>query len=990
LLYLLFFLSGISGLIYQVVWVRVFGNVFGNTVYSASVVVAVFMLGLGAGSYVAGRWADRRYAADPAAPLQAYGYFELAIAALGALIALVLPHLDRLSVLVTSYQVGANGWNVLTPGSYAARVAIVLALLTPITLLMGGTRTLLIRFLVRAEVQVEARRIALLYAVNTAGAAAGCFLTDFALVPAWGLLKTQLLAVALNAVAGGGAIALGRLTMGRLKPAPTYDESRVTRGRSQRARTAKAESRTASPEARTPTPRSPNPRSPIADPRSPVATVAIALALSGFAGLGMEILWFRHFSIMLGAFRAVFALLLTVILVGIGAGSFIAGLLQRQGGSRAADSGSRYAAGAWLLLVQSLFIATTVAGMALADSSQIDVTVSSDPAFRAVVGVAGDTLLAQQGRGWALKELWFNLRPMLPEVALPALLIGFSFPLANALVQRAELSVGRRAGTLYLANTAGAVTGSLVTGFVLLPRFGLQTSTTVLMLAAAAGLIPIYLVIRPAVSVESAFRRIPSLAPVVAVASLIGWFLLPADFIRTRALPKPEPNERVLTQSEGINEIVTVTETTGKGRRLMTNGHPMSATWPLSQRYMRALAHVPLLMTDNPERVLVIGFGVGNTAAAATLHPSVMNVDIADLSRNVLEHGSYFAGANGNVLQFPRVAVYLNDGRHHLLMQPPGSFDLIALEPPPIGYAGVASLYSEEFYKLARSRLKSNGFVSQWLPSYQVPAETTLSMIKSFVDVFPQSVLLSGAEADLILIGANDRIEVDPSKLFTAMSQRPAVRADLARVDLGTPREIIGMFVGSGQKLAEATRDVTPVTDDRPVQEYGVRSLLNLGEFVPASVVDLSGVSAWCPKCFQNGMPVRLVEGLDLYMALLRRAYAATPTEGLRTRELAEGGRLVAGSAYLGAIVPDTADVHNELGIAYASRGQLDAAIAEFRRALQLTPDSAETHWHLGAALAERGALEEAESHLRISVQRDPTNGNAIHDLETVVALRRK
>jgi len=183
---------------------------------------------------------------------------------------------------------------------------------------------------------------------------------------------------------------------------------------------------------------------------------------------------------------------------------------------------------------------------------------------------------------------------------------------------------------------------------------------------------------------------------------------------------------------------------------------------------------------------------------------------------------------------------------------------------------------------------------------------------------------------------------------------------------------------------------VVPVTDDRPVQEYGVRSLLNLGEFVPASVVNLDGVSAWCPKCFDNGMPVSVVAGLDLYLRLLREAYAATPAQGLRTRQLAEGGRIVAGSEYLGAVVPETADVHNELGIAYASRGQLDAAIGEFRTALMLDPDSAQTHWHLGAALAERGALEEAEEHLRISVQRDPTNGNAIHDLETVVALRRK
>ena len=96
---------------------RVFGNVFGNTVYSASLVIAVFMLGLGVGSYVAGRWADRRYTKDAEMPLRVYGYFELVIGAIGAAIALMLPHLDRLSVLVTSYQRGANGWFGISPAS---------------------------------------------------------------------------------------------------------------------------------------------------------------------------------------------------------------------------------------------------------------------------------------------------------------------------------------------------------------------------------------------------------------------------------------------------------------------------------------------------------------------------------------------------------------------------------------------------------------------------------------------------------------------------------------------------------------------------------------------------------------------------------------------------------------------------------------------------------------------------------------------------------
>ena len=176
MIYLLFFLSGISGLIYQVIWVRMFGNVFGNTIYSASIVVAVFMLGLGAGSYLIGVWADRRYQARPDSLLRAYGNVELLIGAIGLAIAAVLPHLGALSAAMSSYSREPSGWYALSLGSYFARGAIAVILLTPITVLMGGTLTLLIRHLVRQDLEAGGRRIALLYGINTAGAALGCFL----------------------------------------------------------------------------------------------------------------------------------------------------------------------------------------------------------------------------------------------------------------------------------------------------------------------------------------------------------------------------------------------------------------------------------------------------------------------------------------------------------------------------------------------------------------------------------------------------------------------------------------------------------------------------------------------------------------------------------------------------------------------------------------------------------------------------------------------
>src|SRR6267142_6948321 len=141
-LYFLFFCSGIGGLIYQVVWVRVLGNVFGNTVYSTSLVVAVFMLGLGVGSYIVGGWADRRYSAHPDSLLRAYAYCELAIAGMGLTISALLPHLSRVSALVSSYSREPSGWYVLSTSSYLARAGIAVVLLVPpISSVIGARRT---------------------------------------------------------------------------------------------------------------------------------------------------------------------------------------------------------------------------------------------------------------------------------------------------------------------------------------------------------------------------------------------------------------------------------------------------------------------------------------------------------------------------------------------------------------------------------------------------------------------------------------------------------------------------------------------------------------------------------------------------------------------------------------------------------------------------------------------------------------------------------
>ena len=924
-----------SGLIYQVVWVRAFGNVFGNTIHSASLVVAVFMLGLGVGSRVVGAWADRRYAQAPSSLLRAYGHAELAIALLGFLVSMTVPHLGSLAALVSFYSQSADGWYVPSLMTYVVRVGIAVVLLLPITVLMGGTLTLLIRHLVRHDVSIAPARIAALYAANTVGAALGCFLTDFALVPSVGLFRTQMIAVALNVAAGAGALALAAISRDASPVSPKAKSSR----RSSEV---------------VPLPN---------QPPSTIVLASIALGLTGFAALGMEILWFRHATILLGGFRAVFALLLTVVLTGIAIGAYAGGVLARR---------TPHAA-SWLMLTQALFTVTTVAGFLLASAKPLE----------AAVNVA-------TGAASPLSEIWFDIRPLLLLAGVPSILMGISFPLANALVQQAESLVARRAGGLYLANTIGAVIGSIATGFLLLPWLGIQGSVAILAAASALAIVSLYLCSRSADERSAVSRRSASMSLLATGAAVAACVMVPGDIVISRALGTAGDTRHILSQREGLTEVVTIAETSD-GRLLMTNGHAMSSTARLSQRYMRALAHVPLLMMDNPASVLVIGFGVGNTTHAAALHPSVRRIEIADLSRGILDHASYFDEANHGVLKERRVNVFVNDGRQHLQIQNPDTYDLITLEPPPISYAGVAALYSKEFYELARSRLTARGYVSQWLPTYQVPTQTALSMIRAFVDVFPHSVLLSGAQADLLLIGtAGPTIELDPYRLASELMTRPAVRNDLVRLDLGSVREIAGAFVGSARTLTDATSTVRPVTDDWPSTEYSVLSALNRGEDVPANVVNLDRLPEWCPTCFSNGAPAPVVAGLDLYMRLIQLAYEASPADGARLAEIANAiapdRRLVAGSAYLGAIVPESADLYSAIGVASASRGAMRDAVVAFRRAVDIDPNSAPSHWHLGAALAQTGAREEAIGHLQRSIDLDPNNQYARADLAALRA----
>lgn len=897
-LLLVFFCSGAAGLIYQVVWVRQLESCFGSSVYAVALVTAIFMLGLGVGSLVAGRVADRRSVHAPAWGLRAYGAVELTIGALGVTLAYALPHLAEAVAGLSSYAVGEHGWLRLSASAWALRGLLALVCLAPVTLLMGATLTLLIRALVVDDTSVAGPRIGWLYAANTLGAAAGSVATDAALVPALGLVATQGCAAALNLIAAAWALGRARRS-GRDGGAVVSDVAR---------------------------PRAADGEAPAASVGS-VRGIAAAMALTGFASMALQIVWFRQLSAVLRAQRNVFSTLLAVLLAAYAAGAVAGGLVARR---------PRWVRPAYAVCM-SAFVVTALVGLAT--------LVKVDPAD---VG--------------AQSELWFILGPIAHAVLLPSFFVGATFPLANAAVQAVRDEVGQRAGALYLGNTLGAVAGALVGGLVLLPGVGVLYSAAV---AALAGLL----------AALAASRARAAWVGLASAAAVTVWFAtLPPERLVLQSIPARWRDLPMLSVREGVNETLIVAEGPALDRRLITNGHSMSGTAHIFQRYMRLFSHLPLLMVESPTRALVICFGAGNTAGATLLHP-LERLDLVDLSEDVLEQAPLFRGTSGEVVGDPRVQVHVNDGKQHLRMVPPAHYDLITAEPPPLSHAGVAGLYSQEFYALAKSRLKPGGVMTQWLPLYQVPRPVALSAVRAFLEVFPDAALLSGTWNELILIGRHGpALELDPDALRTRLGERPAVQHDLDAVFAGTLTELLGTFVASAEHLRGVTQAAPPLTDDWPIMEYG-SLVLGAERRLPGELFAPSTLPAGCPRCYRDGALRADLAPLGPYLAIWGALYAdeaflGYPMGGLEARRAAA---LRAGLAwpdvqavmtvspylryYLGSPVEELSTARARL-----EAGDTAGAEALLRAAVALWPLAVDVRLALAELLDTQGRVAEARA----------------------------
>ncbi len=756
------FISGFCSLVYQTVWLREFRLVFGASTSATAAVVAIFMGELGLGSLIFGKLADRWRR-----PLAAYAIVEM-VAALASALTPVL-----IDFLRGAYAASGGTFALGQGMGTIVRLAIAAIVLAIPTIMMGATLPILAR-LISCDSDARRGNLAFVYAANTLGAVSGVLLTTFVLLSDLGGRGSLYLAVALNLLISGVAFLFDRHWAQDWSSRSPLD----------------------APESSSP--------NGVKRHRSTLWVVGAAFVV-GFVFFLMELVWYRMLSPLLGGSTFTFGIILAVALLGIGLGSLA---------YKSALKG-KAAPGLFGLLcsLEALFLAAPL--------------------------VAGDDLafLALQLRSLGAFGFWGQvvgwLVPTLLVVLAPAFIAGLQFPLLISLLGVGGRDVARDTGTAYAANTLGAIFGSLAGGFGLLPILGATGSwrTSVFVLAATGlgAAIPGWRKGPPAL-----VRPAAVLAAVLAVAAAAfsegpgaAWRHKPIGAVLQ---PLPASGDGVLTsfqraaeravfyECEGIESSIAMSD--DEGVNFIVNGKVdgNSITDRATQIMIGMLG--PLL---HPEVTtsLVIGLGTGSSAGWAADLPGMQRVHVVELEPAILDVARECAAVNRNVLANPNVRILIGDAREHLIVSN-DAYDVIVSEPSNPYRAGIANLYTREFYSAARKRLNPGGLFIQWLQVYGISTEGVISAISTLNSVFPEIEIWQGEPGDLLLVAGTTPINHDPAALSARMRDPLIAEALLKGWSAVTPEEVLAHRL-AGPDFARAVAAENPTlvnTDDLPMLEF--------------------------------------------------------------------------------------------------------------------------------------------------------------------------
>jgi spermidine synthase len=641
---------------------------------------------------------------------------------------------------------------------------------------------------------------------------------------------------------------------------------------------------------------------------------------------------------------------------------------------------------------------------------------------------------------------------------LPTICLGATFPLVGKIYTRSVTRVGKSIGIAYTINTIGAVLGSFCAGFVIIPMAGKELG-----LSLVAGIQLTMVLVIAAVVAAMTRERIGSRWVPVAGAAAIGLvlcFLFPrwnhltlslgkyhrlykietalryygwADslFNGPEILEKLDRNELVY-YGEGIGGFTAVRrrpDSFGNYEYVMTNAGKSDASSKGDMDAQTMSGHFPMTFHENPRTVMVLGLASGVTAGEMLYYP-IERLDVIEISTNVLDASELFRPWNNDVLDDERTNVIIQDGRAHLQLTD-RTYDVIISEPSNPWMAGLATLFTRDFFELAHSKLNEGGVFSQWLHAYQMDWETFTLVGRTFADVFPNSVLLlttlSGPGNDYVLVGFKDARGVvrehaernlafvkksknvrllDARSLYALLvaenleelfGQGPINTDARPRLEFRAPRLVhkrltaeIRKMINTGRKYSEGTlavfREITADVDaqiDFAAYALSVHEahhdMIDLPKATPkqrARFFDL--MTSYCAK---NPIDYAVFKDEELkkkcrsvQIEVLKKKAASAPDRAvshfhLGTLYLAENDLTKAVAVFAKALEADPlfAEAHSNIGVAMTQMGDLDKAISHFRKAVEIRPHFASAYGGLGSALARQGRKEEAGKYFALA-----------------------
>jgi spermidine synthase len=762
-----FFFSGATGLIYEVLWARMLGLVFGGTTLAVSTVLAAFMGGLALGSALAGRSGAR-----VRRPVRAYGLLEIGIALYAIAVPFLFSLVDNLYAII---------WQQFHPGFFVFslwRFALSCLMLLIPTTLMGATLPLLSAALVRSAGQTSTS-ITKLYTRNLAGAICGSLAAGFLLLPVFGVRATIYIAAIINIIIGIVTILAER----RIETAAEISASDL-------------------------------PASAVVETQNDAAAAVAETAagntgfwltcafISGFVTISTQVAWTRMLTMIIGSSTYAFAIAVALFLLGLSAGAFL--IARKTVPGKLRETMFKVEGFTALSLLFSLWVVNKIPFLLVNAGLRLNIASWAGLLMLQIVSVA---LL----------------------ILIPAFLMGMVMPIvlvwAGANSRQSVQLVGRS----YAMNTIGAIVGAFGAGFVLIPK--VSTRFTVLFAAGlcivVAGLAyqpkgndrDLGIAARFGVTIVMIVLLFMA-APKMNLADLsVGAYdSLVRVLAKTRGSVEDDtPQQRgpevheLLMYEEGPTSTVSVRKDWDMTSMAINGRTNASDREDMPTQVM--LGQMPLLLAPRLRNALVVGYATGVTAGAMLQSP-IESVECLELEPKTVQGSRFFEHVNHQPLNDPRMHLIIDDARTYLRVTPT-HYDIIVSEPSHPWVPGVANLFTREFFQLGRDRLNDDGIFVQWLQIYQLSTDSLRSVLATFHETYPHVMVFRVEGAwkgkDLLVLGSKTPMTLD---LIKERITDTRIADELARVNMKSEADVRAWFICDEKQLGPAVAGAVINTAD--------------------------------------------------------------------------------------------------------------------------------------------------------------------------------